>query len=346
MKKSIIYFCSGILLLTGCKKEEKNEEVCTNCENDSFLYVSNEGGWPATGTVTAINLSKKTSQNDFYIDANSGAELGTTLQSLFVSDKKGFAMVTGADQVVVFNIESGLYQGEISINYPRYMVSDEDFGYITSGKTAGKLYKVDLTSNDLTDSVSVGSGPEQLVVVGEKIVIANSGGWSKDSTISVVDVSSFELDTNVFLGPKIMDVSVDANSKVWALSSVYWEGTNNSTLFQLDPSDWSVLKTIELTSTSESVSKIAISSAKDKIYYCKSDGVYSLSIDASVAPSSPMIEKGGWYGIEVNPSTDNLYLFNSGGGLGNGFVSEYNMEGDSLTSYTVGQFANGGVFRN
>lgn len=333
-------------MLTGCRKEEKKEETCTNCENDTFLYVSNEGAWPGSGSISAINLNKKSVQNDFYTDANSGAELGATLQSLFVSDKKGFAMVAGADQVVVYNVESGVYQDQMSIKYPRYMISDEDFGYITSGKYEGKLYKVNLTSNNLIDSVSVGVGPEQLAIVDEKIVVANSGGWGNDSTISVVDVSSFELDTNVFLGPKIMDVTVDANSKVWALSSVYWEGTNNSALFQLDPSDWSVLKTIELTSTSESVSKIAISSDKNKIYYYKSDGVYALSIDASVAPSSPMIEKGGWYGLEVNPSTDKLYLFNSGGGLGNGFVSEYNVEGDSLTSYNVGQFANGGVFRN
>lgn len=342
MKKPIIYLFASAFLITGCKKEEeKKEEACTTCQSDTYLFASNEGKYPESGSITKINLSKSTIESDFYSTNNEGAELGQTVQSVFIDGNSGYAMVSGADQVVAFNANTGEHKAAIEINYPRNMTVINGFGYVSSGKYQGKISKIDLNSNTVLDTVAVGNGPEKMVETNNKLIVGNTGGWSSDSTVTVIDLTTFNVDTTIHLGPMIKGVEVDANGKVWALSSVVYEGPNDAKLFKLNPSNWTIEAEITI-SNNEAVNNLALSFDNENLFYFNSEGTFKLNIGDVSAPSFPIVNSASWYGIATHPSEQKFYLFNNGGFVANGFVNEYAFSGDSLKTFTTGISSNGG----
>lgn len=333
---------SCAIFLASCSSNE-DEDTNLSALNDSYLFVADEGSYPSSGSITKVNLTQNTSTLDFYSSANDGAELGTTVQSVFVYENKLFACVSGADQVVVLNSETGIHEDVISMSYPRYMIQNNGFGYISSGNYQGKVVKIDLKTNSIIDTIAVGNGPEKLTVINEKLVVANSGGYTRDSSITVIDLPSFSVDTTVIIAEKINDVKVDAYGKVWALSAVNWQVGNSPTLYKLNSSTWAIEDSIIVGNENDYVGKFAISNDREYIFIALAGGVFKLPVTNSELPSTS-ITGGSWYGIELSED-DKLYLF-KGNFSANGYVNEYSFEGDSLNSYETGVASNGGFFLN
>jgi DNA-binding beta-propeller fold protein YncE len=88
--------------------------------------------------------------------------------------------------------------------------------------------------------------------------------------------------------------------------------------------------------------KMAISGEGTRLYYLRPDGVYVLSTDAPALSSAPLIA-GSFYGIEVNPDDDNIYLFESSF-TGNGSLKIFDPAGNPVAQGTVGIAPNGAVF--
>lgn len=341
MKKSIIYLFASAVLLTACKKDDPITETCSDCDNDSFLFVSNEGSFGGTGSVSKINLTKQTVENDLYSNANNSVPVGSVVQSLSLTDQGGYVVTNGSDQIVGYNGSDFSHKNAITVSYPRYVASEGDFGYVTSGNYAGKVFKFNLSTGTIVDSVAVGNGPEQLVILDNKIVVCNSGGWDNDSTIAIIDKETFELDSLLEVGSKPTDILEDKNGDLWILASGQYASTKEPQIVQLNISDWSVTQSIVIGTADQNVSKMAINADKDMLVYYKSDGVYKLGVSETSAPSSPLISKGGWYGIEANAD---LFLFESPDFSSAGKVVQYTIDGDSITEYSVGVGPNGGAF--
>ena len=341
MKKSIIYLFASAVLLTACKKDDPITETCSDCDNDSFLFVSNEGSFSETGSVSKINLTKQTVENDLYANANNSVPVGSVVQSLLLTDEGGYVVTNGSDQIVGYNGSDFSHENAITVSYPRYIASEDDFGYVTSGNYAGKVFKFNLSTGAIVDSVAVGNGPEQLVILDDKIVVCNSGGWDNDSTIAIIDKETFELDSLLEVGSKPTDILEDKNGDLWILASGQYASTKEPQIVQLNSSDWSVTQSIVIGTADQNISKMAINADKDMLVYYKSDGVYKLGVSETSAPSSPLISIGGWYGIEANAD---LFLFESPDFSSVGKVVQYTIDGDSITEYSVGVGPNGGAF--
>lgn len=350
MKKSILILFAGTLFLGSCTKDQNNDDdsTCNECissTDDSFLYVSNEGPFGGTGSISKINLSTNSIENALYADANADIPVGSVVQSLHLSENKGYAILNGGNEVAAFNGNSFENNAIIPVNYPRYMTSLNNDGFITSGNSAGKVYKIDLSTNKITDSVEVGHGPEQLLISGEQLIITNSGGWGSDSTISIINLATFEVDTNITIGSKPTDLVEDKNGMIWVLSSAQYDGDNAPKLVQLDPSNWSVLKSIEIGTVDELIKKIALNSKGDSIIYYNATDVYALDISDNNAPSNSLINEDGLYGVEVDPLSGDIFLFDKIDYTSTGFVHRYTSAGVFKTTYDVGVLPNGGVFK-
>ena len=350
MKKSILILFAGTFFLGSCTKEKDNDDnpTCNDCItsiDDSFLYVSNEGPFGGTGSISKINLSTNSIENSFYADANNDIPIGSVVQSLHVIEDRGYAILNGGNEVAAFNVNSFENNTIISINYPRYMTSLNNDGFITSGNYAGKVYRIDLITNMITDSVEVGYGPEQLLISGEQLIVTNSGGWGSDSTISIINLATFEVDTNIIIGSKPTDLVGDKNGMIWILASAQYDANNTPKLVQLDPSDWSVLKSIEIGTADESINKIALNSKGDGIIYYNATDVYALNISDNNSPSNALINEDGLYGVEVDPLSGDIFLFDKIDYTSTGFVHRYTSTGVFKTTYDVGVLPNGGVFK-
>jgi hypothetical protein len=88
--------------------------------------------------------------------------------------------------------------------------------------------------------------------------------------------------------------------------------------------------------------KLAVSPDGEILYYLRPGGVYTLDTGNPSIAVDPVIQ-GAFYGLDVNPETGDLYLFQSSFS-GNGSMFIVNpVTGESKT-YTVGIGPSGAVF--
>ncbi len=343
MKKPIVYLFAFLISLSACEKDSEiaNEESCNDCENDTYLYVSNEGPFGGTGSISKINITKRTVINNIYSSANDEIPIGSIVQSLAFQNNIGYAVLNGSNQITTFKKSTNKYLSSFSIKYPRYVSVSGDYGYITSGNQAGKVYKFELSTNAIMDSVDVGNGPEQLIISDGKIIVANSGGWINDSTVAIIDLETFKLDSLIEVGSKPSDIVEDKNGFIWVLASGQYDDTKAPKLVQINPMNWSIEKYLILGSDDESVSKMTIDKTQENILFYKSDGVYKINVNESSAPIAAFISASNCYGIEAK---SDVFLFIAPDFSSAGNVKQYSMNGDSIAQYDVGVAPNGGVF--
>ena len=336
------------LLMTACKKDETKETACEGefCST-SVAYISNEGAWPNNGSVSKVDLSNGVITEFLYEDANQSVSPGAGIQSVAHNSSNGYVVSTGSGggNLHIVDLATFKNKASLSFSYPRYIEFNGNSAYLTNGSGAGTVYKISTTSNTVSDSVSVGNGPENLLITDDEIIVANSGGWSLDSTISFINLGTFKVDTIINVGFKPNDLVEDKNGNIWVscsgLSSWDVNGPTAPMLYEINPTTKSVVNSYTVGDSDESISRIAINNVKDVIYYYgASGGIFSFNIDGSSLNNSAIIN-GDFYGVEVDPSTDNILAFDAKGFTADGEMSVYSSEGNLITSYSVGVGANG-----
>ncbi|MCT4603729.1 MAG: hypothetical protein N4A59_12640 [Marinifilum sp.] len=324
----------------------------------SYFYVLNEGSFGGTGSISMINRNDEVT-NNYFFKANNDIPLGTLPQSMAVNDKYAFIVVTEKDHVLVVNksdfthyktIEGFSYPREITLVGDKAYVSDGNGQDASNNKQNNQIYVIDLKTMTQTGQISVGAGPEKMVVSNGKLYVANSGGWSNDdNTVTVIDIETDKVLETIIVKSCPKDMVVDANGDIW----VYCAGvpdfsnwpnvTYSDSGISMIAESSSKVTSYELTNIETSgLKNIAINKAKDVVYFM-SDAVYAMSITDTKLPTNKFID-ATFYGIDVNPVSDNLWLCESLGATTAGKVHVYNKEGKKLKNFTVGYFPNSVTF--
>jgi hypothetical protein len=192
VKQLFICFLAASWLLVSCDKND-----CNNRQGDysKGVFVVNEGPFGGTGTITWHDPATGETVQDVYESENCGATLGQFVQSLTFHNGKGYIVVNGANKIVVVDAKSFQYIGVIEgFALPRFFLPiDNQFAYVSQwglDGLSGSLAKVDLVSKMIVKTIPVGSGPEKMVRAGDRVFVANGGGYGLDSTIAEVSVLS------------------------------------------------------------------------------------------------------------------------------------------------------------
>ena len=96
------------------------------------------------------------------------------------------------------------------------------------GEVRGAVYRVNLNTLAITGQVVVGYQPEEMVVKGERLYVANSGGYMKpnyERTVSVIDLKSFTEVDKIEVGMNLhrlrMATTVDYGSPLVVTTATY-----------------------------------------------------------------------------------------------------------------------------
>lgn len=142
-------------------------------------------------TLSRIDLATDSVQNSFSI-------LGNIPNKMLVGHDYLYVVNSGDNSIGKINKTSGVNVGnyfvELGAN-PWDMVRFGGHFYI-SGLFSSKVYKMNANSGLIEDFVMVGTAPEALAVVGNKLYVANAGNYLQNyagSSVSVIDLSSFEV---------------------------------------------------------------------------------------------------------------------------------------------------------
>lgn len=325
-----------IVIITSCSKDDE-KPLDTGYLHG--VFITNEGGFRNNnGSISYYDVdSTKVTNNLFQIINGYGP--GDIVQSFGVAGNKGFIVVNNSQKVEVVDMESFESLGTITgVDYPRYFIGiDNDKGYLTNGSLAGKVYIINLVTLELTDSIDVGNGPENIVKSGNYVFVANSGGWTNDSTVSVIDVTTDQVIETIHVGDNPNDLVVDKNGDIWVLCK--------GKLVKINGSNRSVEETFVVGQTGDffNPNRLAISHDGQNIFFGVASGIYRMNIADSNVPTSVFIAKQ-YYGLDIDPEEGTIFCLKENGFDANGMVYMYNTNGILTDSIGVGIAPNGATF--
>ncbi|MBL6447018.1 hypothetical protein JMN32_11905 [Fulvivirga sp. 29W222] len=326
---------------------------------DGF-FVLNEGGFGnGDASLSYFDKATNTMINDVFFN-NTDRPLGDQAQSMSIHNGNGYIVVQNSEKIEVINAESfaslGTINTEAGIASPRYFLGiDETKGYVTdwgADKVTGTVKVVDLQTLKVIKTIDVGQGANKLVRVGDKVYVANNGGWGYDNKVVIIDINADEVVGNIIVGDNPSAIKVDRNNNIWVAGNgkkVYnsdWsvDEANSTAPFIAKIVNDKVSLKLEFASVYEGLKEVVMNNAGDQFYFNASEAVYKMSIDATELPSTPFIEKS-FYGLSVDPSTDNIIGAEVPNYTSAGTVYRYSSAGELIDKYTAGIAPNGCAFR-
>jgi len=176
-----------------------------------------------------------------------------------VSDEKAYVSDLFSGSITVFNPQTLNTTGAISvIGQVEEMVSTAS-GIIAAGSGANQVYRIDTSTNQLSDSVAVGIGPSQLAVdANGKVWVLTNGGWGAEAP-KLVRINPADMSVELSLDFTLTDFPSSLKTNA-AKTSLYWA---NGGVFQMDITATSIPTTAFI---STAVYKINANPQDDIIY--------------------------------------------------------------------------------
>ena len=238
MRKLGIYLC--VLLLVACRGEEvivPSEEVQTGDPVHTEIvgmYLLNEGNMgsnKATLDYYDFRTGIYTRNIYSYINPSMAQSLGDVGNDLKIYGNRLYAVINASNFVEVMTADSAKHIGSIDVPNCRYLRFKDGFGYVTSfaGPISfdpnylqiGYVAKFDTATLQIVDTCHVGYQPEELEIVGDKLYVANSGGYmvpNYEHTVSVIDLNTFKETKRIDVAINLHHLRVDQYGKLWVSS--------------------------------------------------------------------------------------------------------------------------------
>jgi len=365
MNKLIYIVPLFVLLWAGCREEPEvvpPEVVVVTPDTvatDTTLsekqlvgfYLLNEGNMGSNkSTLDYYDFATGEYHRNIYADINPTVpkELGDVGNDIGIYGNKLYAVINCSNKIEVMDKNTVQRLGQIDIPNCRYIKFYEGYAYVTSYagpveinpdyEQTGYVAKVDTSTFEVVATCLVGFQPDELEIVGNKIYVANSGGYmvpKYESTVSVIDIPSFTETKRIEVAINLHRLEADKHGNLWVSSrgdyydvpsKLFWIDTNTdtyggsldipvtemtldgdslylySTEFSYNSMDWTVNYGIIDVSKKEIVTRNFITDGTDK--------------DITMP-----------YGIAVNPVSKDIYLTDAANFVYPGAVMCYSKEG-------------------
>lgn len=191
------------------------------------LYVLCEGNMGSNkARLDYINLHTGDYYSNWYgaMNPTQMKELGDVGNDVQQYGHRLYAVINCSHKVEVMDLQAR-HIAKIDISNCRYMAFKGDKMYVSAyvGSIAdpgmlGSVYEVDTATLTVTREVKVGHQPDELCVVDNKLFVCNSGGYLTnryDSTISVIDLTTFTEIEKIPVGLNPTRIRVDAQKHIW-----------------------------------------------------------------------------------------------------------------------------------
>lgn len=343
--KLYVFLVCETLLLNSCVKENPDSKSDAGFQHGAF--ITNEGAYGnSNGSVSYFDTDSAYMINHVFESVN-GRPLGDVVQSVTVAGNKAFIVVNNSQKMEIVDLETFASIGAINgLEYPRYFLAVNDRkGYLTDGNFNGRVYVIDIELLKITDTIPCGAGPEKMILSGTTILVANSGGWGNDSTLTIINSETDKVSATWTVGMNPSDLVIDKENQVWVLckGKVVWNSDftigeeTSSSLVSLNPGSGKLGLTLKIGEVGDYFwpQRIGINKSKDLIYYLEAGGVYSMNTSGSATGSQPLI-RGNLYGFGVDPETNLIYALHAPSFTTSGWMFRYQADGVRLDSLEVG----------
>jgi DNA-binding beta-propeller fold protein YncE len=198
------------------------------------FYLLNEGNMGSNkSTLDYYDYATGEYSRNIFAYANPSVpkELGDVGNDLKIYGGKMYAVINCSNKVEVMDAATAKRLGQIDIPNCRYIRFHDGYAYVTSyaGPVElnpdyvqhGYVAKVDTATFQVLDRCIVGFQPDELEIVGDKIYVANSGGYmfpNYENTISVIDIPSFTEIKRIEVARNLHRLRADRHGNLWVTS--------------------------------------------------------------------------------------------------------------------------------
>ena len=256
--KHVAYYILTLLLLSACRQDvmivpmEKSDPGGKTQKGDIVgMYLLNEGNMGSNkSSLDYLDLSDSTAHyyRNIYSERNPSTvmSLGDVGNDCQIYGSRLWLVINCSNKVEVAHADDAVRIGKVDIPNCRYVTFKDQYAYVssyvgsvyaTSQSPLGSVYKVDTLSLQKVDSCAVGYQPEEMAIIGNRLYVANSGGYQGmtgqgyESTVSVIDLASMQEAEKIEVAPNLHHLKVDKYNQLWVTargnymdeqSSIYW----------------------------------------------------------------------------------------------------------------------------
>ncbi len=324
------------VLFTACRKDSnpvKEEIQRVPADPSSMIkgfYLVNEGNMNMNkASLDYLDFRTGIYRNNIYGKANPEVVkgLGDVGNDIAAYGSKLYVVVNASNKVEVMDIKTGRKIKQIEMTNCRYITFRNGKAYVSAylgtvgdpKAPRGIVAQIDTVTLKEERRIEVGRQPEEMAIVGEKLYVANSGGYSPpnyERTVSVIDLSTFQVVKNIDVGINLHRLKADRYGDVYVTSrGDYYDIP--SKLFVIDTKTETIKKTFDI-----AVSNLAIDD--DQAYFYSTEFSYLtgsntisygiLNVKDELLTAKQFITDGTDksilipYGIAVNPFTKDVFV--------------------------------------
>jgi len=236
----IIHYSLFILFLISCRgdeiilpseSEQKGEPIHSQILG---FYLLNEGNMGSNkATLDYYDFTTATYTRNIYSEANPNVaqSLGDVGNDLKIYGDRLYAVINCSNFVEIMTADSAKHIGTINVPNCRYLCFKDAYGYLSSYagpvvidpdyKQIGYVAKFDTATLQIVATCNVGYQPDELAVCGNKLYVANSGGYmvpNYENTVSVIDLNSFTETHRIPVAINLHRLRMDKHNQLWVSS--------------------------------------------------------------------------------------------------------------------------------
>lgn len=344
--KIILQILLSFFIITSCDKDDT--VVVPHNTYETGFFVLNEGSFSnGNASLTYVSQDYTTVEQGVFQTVNEEG-LGDVAQSAHVSGNNAYIVMNGSDKIVVVDkntmSELATIEGP-QINNPRYMVEYNGLGYVSNwgngpDPSDDSIVIIDLATNTISSSISVGFVPDKMIVVGDLLYVILQG-WAPNvnNKVEVIDLTTNTIVQNIEVGDYPSSI-VYKDNLIYVLAGGSW-GVSGGKISVINPQTNAVITTLEF-ANDENPSNLTYST--DGFYYNLNGKIYKWNGTADVLP---ILEEVGLDGFFYNTTISNglLYATDAGDFSSEGSLKIFKLsDNSSVTTITTGIAPNGIIF--
>lgn len=324
------------------------------------FYLLNEGNMGSNKcTLDYFDFTTGFYRENIYAETNPTVvlELGDVGNDIQIYGSKLYAVINCSNFIEVMDKTNARHIGEIRIPNCRYIVFHDGYAYVSSyagpvqldpNARLGYVAKIDTATLEVVGECTVGYQPDEMAVVGNKLYVANSGGYrvpNYDNTVSVIDLETFTETKKIEVAINLHRIKADSDGFLWVTSRGDYYSVG-SDLFVVDPRTDEVVDRLGIAATELCIDD-------DKLYLYSTEYSYvneeewSISYALIDTKTRKVITKNFItdgtekdikmpYGIAVNPETKEIFVTDAKSYVVRGTLYCFTPDGRKKWSVTTG----------